>query len=108
MKMERITTKQIAHQMMIFALATKRPLKGWTRTKDGKNVSTPGALVLDQCYGGFRIAEICNESGGEKDILCSYRMTARECYYVLKAANEAVQMVLGNDRFAKRVAKAFK
>ena len=40
---------------------------------------------LDVAYGGYRLVQMC-ESGGERDI--SYRLTARELYYVLTASEK--------------------
>ncbi len=40
----------------------------WKRTRDGKNVSTPGRWTLDGAYGGFKVAEISNKVGGERDL----------------------------------------
>jgi hypothetical protein len=48
----------------------------WYNTDDGRRVSRVGAVFLDQPYGGFRIAQITNENGGERNLTDIY--TKRE------------------------------
>lgn len=46
----------------------------WKKSKDGKLVATPGRWTLDSAYGGFKVAEITNKGGGEKDLFSQNRM----------------------------------
>ena len=41
--------------------------KVWTQ-KDGKNQARIGAWVLDSAYGGYKVSQIVNKGGGEKDL----------------------------------------
>lgn len=43
------------------------PRQSWTRV-DGVYRSIPGCYILDCAYGGYRLAQIVGESGGERDI----------------------------------------
>jgi len=100
--MERFTQKQLDFQVECLNAALNRPRKAW-RKVGGRNVASVGRIVLDQCYGGYRVAELCTDGGGERDMFHGYRMSARECYYCLKAAVEAVRAAVGSGRFAKRM-----
>lgn len=51
---------------------TGNPTQIWIRGEDGHNHAHVGAYVLDAAYGGYRLCQISNESGGERD------MTPRE------------------------------
>ena len=44
-----------------------RPQYGWRRVGD-KNVAHVGALTLDGAYGGWRLHEVVNTSGGVREI----------------------------------------
>ena len=59
----------------------------WTRDADGNNRATVGALVLQpgsRTYGNaWTIAQICNESGGERTLLRG--TTARELWDAAQA-----------------------
>lgn len=59
--------------------ATGNSQKPWVQQADGRWASIPGTYVLDWCYGGVRLAQIANESGGERDI--TGRGTKRETYH---------------------------
>ncbi len=100
--MERFTQKQLDASVRMLACALNRPLRPWRKVK-GQNVSAVGAIVLDACYGGYRVAEIVNTSGGESDMFHGYRMSTRECYYCLRAAIEAVRLAVGEKRFNARL-----
>ena len=53
--------------------------KGWIKKEDGTFKANVGAYVLDWAYGGVRLSQITNESGGERDI--TGRGTKKETYY---------------------------
>ena len=56
----------------------------WEMLPDGGTYkSNPGTYVLDIAYGGYRLSQICNESGGERDI--TGRTTKRELYHRIHA-----------------------
>lgn len=57
------------------------------QTIDGRNVASVGTYVLSGAYGGWSVACISNESGGERHALGMYgHAPARECLAHLNAA----------------------
>lgn len=67
------------------------------RTVDGKNVAIVGTYVLSSAYGGWSVAVICNESGGERHALGMYgHVPARECAAHLDAAIWTIREMKGD------------
>ena len=58
---------------------------------DGRWRSIPDRYIMDCAYGGYKLARYCNEGGGEMDIT-SWRLTARELYYVVSSINTVFQL----------------
>lgn len=58
---------------------------------EGKWRSLPERYVIDHAYGGYKLCRYCNEGGGEYEIT-TYRMTARELYYVLTGINTVLRL----------------
>ena len=52
--------------------------EAWTKNPDGRYYANPTTYVLDCANGGYRLSQLCNTGGGERDI--SPRGTARETY----------------------------
>jgi hypothetical protein len=82
--MDRYTTKnaESAFERLAAKLGKSTATTGgpiWTRQGD-RNVARVGAWLLDHnsIYGGFVIAEIVNDGGGESHPLGDRRMPARE------------------------------
>ena len=86
--MERITERNLRAVMSRMASAMELP-EGpvWTRDENGHNRARVGALVLQpgsRTYGNaWTIAQICNESGGERTLLRG--STARELWDAAQA-----------------------
>jgi hypothetical protein len=55
----------------------------WTQQEDGTFKANPGTYVLDWAYGGVQLAQLVNESGGERNI--TGRGTKRETYHRMLA-----------------------
>ena len=87
--MERITRRNLEAQIDSInkALGHTGPL--W-QTIDGRNVATVGMLALDGAYGGWHVERMSNTGGGVSIIGHSYRMTARECWYMLRGMSDAL------------------
>lgn len=81
--MNRITNANIEHLLKAINEKTNAPMTPWTRHDDGHLRANPGCYVLDPAYGRVGMNMICNESGGEKDILPSG--TKSELYYQMRA-----------------------
>ncbi len=57
------------------------------KTVDGRNVAQVGVFVLTSAYGGWSVAEISSESGGERHAIGMYgHVPARECLSHLDGA----------------------
>lgn len=99
--MERITHKHAERAFEILATemgkqySPKTP--AWTQRKDGTNKATVGVWMLDHnsTYGGYVIAEMSNEDGGENSPLGDTRMGAREFVQACHMAARAVRMFKG-------------
>ena len=63
--------------------ATGHPVAPWGQEPDGKWSASVGTYVLDWAYGGVRLCQLCNESGGERDI--TQRSTKAETYQRMHA-----------------------
>jgi hypothetical protein len=52
---------------------TGHPRQAWGPSPDGKGMrSIEGCYVLDCAYGGYRLAQIVGETGGERNITPRY------------------------------------
>jgi len=75
--------------------ATGNRREGWTERGDGTFKANPGTYVLDWCYSGVRLAQLVNESGGERDI--TGRGTKRETYHRMHAFLAGIETNPDND-----------
>lgn len=58
-------------------------VKLWNQV-DGKNTSTVGMYCLNGAYGGWQMARICNESGGQSTVTHGF-VSKRELYNLMRA-----------------------
>jgi hypothetical protein len=79
----RITKKHLQHQIDNLNAMFGYSLQAYSKDADGKFTANTGTYVLDCAYGGYRLSQICNENGGERDI--TPRGTARETYDNIRA-----------------------
>lgn len=110
--MERTTRTQLESLLRQFAAVTNSPMGlVWVKQPDGTLKATPGALVLDSYMPDrtrlYRVEQICTDGGGVTTPLGDHRFTAGEMFYVLRAAIDAIRMVLGEDEFHTRMKRAF-
>jgi hypothetical protein len=85
---QRITKKDLYAQIELLNQTFGYRTEAWTKGLDGRYYANPNTYVLDCAYGGYRLGQLCNEGGGERDI--SPRGTARETYYWIKAFMEGI------------------
>ena len=76
--MTRITKQDLKKVLDRINKATDHKLDAWTKDSTGRYRANVGTYVLDWCYGGVRLSQLCNEAGGERDI--TGRGTKRETY----------------------------
>lgn len=81
----RITQRHLVHLVEAINSHLNLEPTGW---KDGKSVV--GAYGLDGAYGGWRVIQYSNESGGERNVGHEYRMTARETWYMLRGIEDYI------------------
>lgn len=99
---DRYTTKnaEAAFERLAAALGKSTAKTGgpiWARIGD-RNVARVGAWLLDHnsIYGGFVVAEIVNEGGGESHPLGERRMSAREFCEAVYLAERVAGIVAVN------------
>lgn len=80
---QRITKKTLHAQIEMLNDMFGYSKEAWTKGKDGHYHANPNTYVLDCAYGGYRLSQLCNTGGGERDI--SPRGTARETYDFINA-----------------------
>ena len=64
----RITKQQLQNLLDRINQATGHTLEPWTQDETGRPRANVGTYVLDWAYGGVRLSQLTNESGGERDI----------------------------------------
>ena len=69
--------------------------EGWTKQEDGTFRANVGTYVLDWAYGGVQLAQLVNESGGERNI--TGRGTKRETYHRMHAFLAGIETNPDND-----------
>lgn len=82
--MQRITMKRLQDRIDTLNRMANLSDNIW---HEGKMI--PGMFVLDAAYGGYRLCQIVNQEGGEKDI--TGRAGARECYELIGAFIDGYQ-----------------
>lgn len=86
--MTRITKKDLYQQVELLNQTFGYRTEAWSKGLDGRYHANPNTFVLDCAYGGYRLSQMCNSGGGERDI--SPRGTARETYDWIRAFMEGV------------------
>ena len=77
--MSRTTLAQLKAAVDHLNTVTGNPVKPYEKDADGKYRAQEGNYHIDQCYGGFQLAQIVNESGGIR-MIQPCRGTKTECY----------------------------
>ena len=86
----RITEKDLQNILDRINDATGQITEGYPRQDDGTLKCNVGTYVLDWAYGGVRLSQLMNESGGERDI--TGRGTKRETYGNMRAFLAGVEV----------------
>ena len=83
--MDRITEKHLRARLdTINALVGANP-EPYSNLPDGTHQANPGTYCLDQAYGGVKLAQIMNTSGGERDVFGVGYVSKRALYDLLSA-----------------------
>lgn len=95
--MERIRKAQLEHLIARINLLAGMPEAAYRSTKDsmGNAVhrANVGHIFLNRQYGGYSLARMANEEGGEYHLGHAYLMTAREAWMTLRGIEAALEMV---------------
>ena len=78
----RITRKDLDRAVEALNVRTGNAVEAWRR--DDRSRANVGTYVVRGAYGGWKIAQIVSESGGERDVTTGYR-PARETLELLYA-----------------------
>ncbi len=84
--MDRITIKHLRAQCEHLNRITNSPVKPYIPRPDGKGcIAQVGCFIIDQAYGGYQLARIMNEGGGQTAPIGLGFVPARECYNRISA-----------------------
>ena len=92
--MHRITKNDLRAVLSRINTQTGGASEAYTKGADGRWRANAGTYVLDYAYGGVRLGQLCNESGGQRDI--TVRGTKREVYYMMHAFLRGLEAAEGN------------
>ena len=87
----RITKRMCYSQLDILNTTLFGDAETHRKDADGRWRSIPERYTIDHAYGGYKLCRYCNDGGGVYEIT-SYRMTARELYYVLTGINTVLRL----------------
>lgn len=88
--MNRITIKTLRSLCDALNRQTGSPLVPWLRVGE-RNVAQIGCYIIDCAYGGYQLARIMNEGGGQTSPLGLGFGTARELYDKIHAYMQGME-----------------
>ena len=77
--MARISIKQLENVVNHLNRITGHNEKPYTRVND-RLVASVGTYILDGAYGGWKLCQMANESGGQRDVLSTGYCSKPELY----------------------------
>ena len=85
MSRQRVTIKNLEALCDTLNRITGSPLKPYAPNAEGKLKSQVGNYNISQCYGGFSLHRMANESGGVSDVLSIGHVPARQLFDAMHA-----------------------
>lgn len=76
----RITQRDLEAATLRLNKLTKSPEQAYAKGPDGKFKANVGAYILDGAYGGWKLARIVSDGGGQTDISSGGFVSKRELY----------------------------
>jgi hypothetical protein len=76
----RITRRDLEGVIARLNTITGHPTEPYTKQPDGTWAPNPGAFLLSGAYGGWALHQMAEEGTGERDVLYSGHIPARELY----------------------------
>ena len=84
MRSNRITRRDLETLVGRINAITGHPAEPYTKV-DGTYRPNPGTFLLSGAYGGWALHQMANEGTGERDVLHSGHIPARELYAQMQA-----------------------
>ena len=98
------TMKELEGLVNRLNVLTGNSQKPW-QTINGRNVASVGTYVLDGAYGGWKLAQIVNEGGGERNPISMGYVSKKECYYAIHAYIRGIEdCVRGEEELNQKIA----
>lgn len=85
MATNRITRRDLETLAGRINAITGHPAEPYTKGDDGTYRPNPGTFLLSGAYGGWALHQMANEGTGERDVLYSGHIPARELYAQMQA-----------------------
>lgn len=82
---DRVTEKQLQAIVNRINRETKSPASACAKDDSGHYKAQVGAYCLDNAYGGWSLARIVNEAGGQSDVLSCGKVPKRELASLMHA-----------------------
>lgn len=92
--MRQITKAQLEAVVERINRLTNSPLSSYTIDSAGKYTANIGNYHLDWAYGGVKLVRMQSEGGGISDVLHAGYCSKRECYQLMHAFINGVEVSL--------------
>jgi hypothetical protein len=99
--MDRITIKHLRSMCDTLNRRTGSPMTPYVKDENGHNVGQIGCYIIDCAYGGYQLARIMNEGGGQTAPLGLGFGTARELYDKMRAYNAGMDDAIEDFRYPR-------
>ena len=83
--MERITRKNLDNLVEHLNKVTGHEAEAYSNNAEGHFTANIGTYVISGAYGGWALHQMDNESGGERDVLSTGHIPARELFNLIHA-----------------------
>ena len=81
----RITSKNLENLCEHLNKLTDNPIEPYTKNASGDYDANVGAYLISGAYGGWALHQMDNDKGGERDVLSSGHVPARELFNLIHA-----------------------
>lgn len=89
--MNRVTIKQLKSVADMLNRMTGNPLEHYAKNDAGEWRANVGNFHISQAYGGYCLHQMCNESGGVRDIFSCGHVPARELFGLMHAFRRGLE-----------------
>lgn len=92
----KVTKRDLNILLIRINTVTDNALEPWVMVK-GKLKASVGTYLIDSAYGGYKLAQLTNEAGGQRDITYGF-VSKTELYFQMQAF--LAGLTTNNRRFA--------